>query len=956
MSSKRIFENVVGVCSRGLGLACLVLLATTTAFAQGTTFLYQGKLSDNGAQANGSYDFQFKLYDMLAGGTLQGSPTTVTVSSVQVTSGIFTVELDFGSAGFPGANRFLEIAVKPAGGPTLTMLTPRQPVTATPYSINATQLGGIAKSGFIQNGTSQQGSTSFNISGDGSAGGTLTGNTVNAATQYSINGGRVLKVDANGGTFVGLSAGQNNTTGAGNSFFGNNAGLSNSTGNNSSFFGASAGRNNTADNNSFFGSGAGFQNISGTGNSLFGFNSGTSVTTGGSNAFFGTEAGQNNVSGSGNTFVGHQAGLNNTVDSNSFFGYQAGKANTDGSQNTFVGYQAGHNNNSNFNSFVGYQAGSANMTGSINTFVGVQAGQNNTTGFGNSIFGSIAGQHNTSGGSNAFLGWSAGNSNTMGQANCFLGTGAGQNNTIGNNNTFIGTLADFSTSNPTGDSNTLLGDLTKLTSGISNATAIGANAQVQQSNSLVLGSINGINGATADTNVGIGTTTPTQRLHVVGDALVTGNLTVNGTINSSSGVLSVSAISPLFSSGGQNPSISLSGVVPNTNGGTGLSASGATGSFLRSNGMTWTSSPIQAADIPNLSVSYIQNTTSQQLSSNFNISGNGSIGGNLIANGNVGVGTASPQTTLHVKNTNIPTILEESSSTLGTWLQLMNSSTGGRTWNVISSGSGNGEGAGKLLFHDSTAAVTRMFIDASGNVRWANSMLASNQGGSLELGGDNSTAGVGTPFIDFHLGGQPTQDFNVRLWNDTNGRLSVEGNLRTSGTIEVDTLGTSNTSTQLCRNTSSQISLCSSSLRYKTNIAPFAGGLEIINRLRPISFTWKQGGARDVGLGAEEVERVEPLLTFRNDKGDIEGVRYNQLNVVLVNAIKQQQQQIKLLQGHLDQQQQQITAQRSRFEQQQHRLAQQVRNQQTQLEQQQTQLESLKKLVCLKHPNAKTCR
>jgi hypothetical protein len=47
-----------------------------------------------------------------------------------------------------------------------------------------------------------------------------------------------------------------------------------------------------------------------------------------------------------------------------------------------------------------------------------------------------------------------------------------------------------------------------------NATAIGANAQVTASNSMVLGSINGVNGATASANIGVGTTAPIYMLHV----------------------------------------------------------------------------------------------------------------------------------------------------------------------------------------------------------------------------------------------------------------------------------------------------------------------------------------------------------------------------------------------------------------------------------------------------------
>jgi len=55
---------------------------------------------------------------------------------------------------------------------------------------------------------------------------------------------------------------------------------------------------------------------------------------------------------------------------------------------------------------------------------------------------------------------------------------------------------------------------------VTNATAIGANAYVATADSLVLGSVNGINSATSSVNVGIGTTAPVRQLHVVGDQAV----------------------------------------------------------------------------------------------------------------------------------------------------------------------------------------------------------------------------------------------------------------------------------------------------------------------------------------------------------------------------------------------------------------------------------------------------
>jgi hypothetical protein len=137
-----------------------------------------------------------------------------------------------------------------------------------------------------------------------------------------------------------------------------------------------------------------------------------------------------------------------------------------------------------------------------------------------------------------------------------------------------------------------------------------------------------------------------------------------------------------------------------------------------------------------------------------------------------------------------------------------------------------------------------------------------------------------------------------------------------AGRLRFTALGSGGTTT-LCWNGINEVASCGSSLRYKTDVQPFVGGLDIVKRLRPIAFTWKKGGMRDVGLAAEDVEQVEPLLTFRNDNGEIEGVKYNQLSAVFVNAIAEQQAQIK---------------------------------------RQQEQINALKALVCLSHPNTDVCQ
>jgi hypothetical protein len=138
-----------------------------------------------------------------------------------------------------------------------------------------------------------------------------------------------------------------------------------------------------------------------------------------------------------------------------------------------------------------------------------------------------------------------------------------------------------------------------------------------------------------------------------------------------------------------------------------------------------------------------------------------------------------------------------------------------------------------------------------------------------------------------------------------------------SGTLAFSTLGSPGVIALCWNQGGGEIANCSSSLRYKTDVRPFSSGLDIVQRLRPIAFNWKQDGLRDVGLAAEDVAEIEPLLTFRNDKGEIEGVKYNQLSAVFVNAFIEQQAQIKKQQGQID---------------------------------------ALKALVCESHPDADVCR
>ncbi|HKP69134.1 MAG TPA: hypothetical protein VJV05_07615, partial [Pyrinomonadaceae bacterium] len=145
-----------------------------------------------------------------------------------------------------------------------------------------------------------------------------------------------------------------------------------------------------------------------------------------------------------------------------------------------------------------------------------------STGTGNSFVGHFAGFANTSGNYNTYFGVDAGRLGTTGGGNSFFGKNVGSRAFVGNDNTFMGQHADFANvANPTGNGNSLFGSFTTVNSAVNNSTAIGFRALATQSNSVILGGINGVNAATSDTTVGIGTTAPKARLEVAkGDILI----------------------------------------------------------------------------------------------------------------------------------------------------------------------------------------------------------------------------------------------------------------------------------------------------------------------------------------------------------------------------------------------------------------------------------------------------
>ena len=94
-----------------------------------------------------------------------------------------------------------------------------------------------------------------------------------------------------------------------------------------------------------------------------------------------------------------------------------------------------------------------------------------------------------------------------------------------------------------------------------------------------------------------------------------------------------------------------------------------------------------------------------------------------------------------------------------------------------------------------------------------------------------------------------------------------------------------------------------SDARYKKNISSFTGALNKVTQLRGVTYNWldeKKGTTEQIGFIAQELEKVFPQLV-RTNKDGYKSVAYSHVVPVLVEAIKEQQQQIDELKKLVEQ-------------------------------------------------------
>ena len=218
--------------------------------------------------------------------------------------------------------------------------------------------------------------------------------------------------------------------------------------------------------------------------------------------------------------------------------------------------------------------------------------------------------------------------------------------------------------------------------------------------------------------------------------------------------------------------------------------------------------------------------------------------------GNLGIGTTSPISQLHIKKT----------TSLGPIIQLENAY--------------NGSGADTLIrFGDST----ENYSYSVGSDDSANSFRISYNGTSYN-------------------GAVPgTNDF---LIFDTSGNAEIpNGNLKvTLGSIAVGNISNSATDGRIDAS-NDVVAYSTSDIRLKDNIKTIDKALDKVNSIQGIEFDWIEkeevhgNSGHDIGVIAQEIEKILPDVVTTRDSG-YKAVKYEKIVPLLIEAIKDLSKQV----------------------------------------------------------------
>jgi hypothetical protein len=259
----------------------------------------------------------------------------------------------------------------------------------------------------------------------------------------------------------------------------------------------------------------------------------------------------------------------------------------------------------------------------------------------------------------------------------------------------------------------------------------------------------------------------------------------------------------------------------------------------------------------------------------------------IDGNGKVGIGTSPSTAALDVAGTVNGTSFSGDGSAL-TSLSASNISSG-----TIANNRTTGTNA--------NTASTLVLRDAGGNFG-AGTITASLNGNASTATSATSVGGVSATNVasGANLANAATNNntANAIVKRDGSGSFNA-GTIQVAGLANVFN-STSSGGTAIFINSFGQLGTTTSSRRFKTDIKPMEDASSVLLSLKPVTFHYKREidakAIPQFGLIAEEVDEVCPDLVVRDEKGEVQTVRYEQVNAMLLNEFLKQHRGIVALQ------------------------------------------------------------
>lgn len=362
-------------------------------------------------------------------------------------------------------------------------------------------------------------------------------------------------------------------------------------------------------------------------------------------------------------------------------------------------------------------------------------------------------------------------------------------------------------------------------------------------------------------NVGVGTTTPGYKLDLAGDLNFSGVVRYQGVqaLNLANGNVAIgSSALGNNTTGRLNVAIGTSALLVNTSGSSNT-AIGAGGSLD-------------------------SNTTG----SNNTAIGSGTLAANTSGNGNVAIGESALQT-----NSTGP-----SNTAIGAQALLTNSTGAYNT------------AIGQSAFWSNSTGSFNTAIGgfALAGVQNGGATVGSNDIGIGYQAGLNSANGSGN--IEIGSVGSTSDSETIRIGGSAAlGDSAVQTSFFAAGIRGVTT--GQNNAIPVVIDSNGQLGTISSSARFKEDIHDMGLASANLMKLRPVTFRYKKAfddGSKPIqyGLIAEEVEQVYPDLVARSANGQIETVKYQVLDSMLLNEVQRQERTIQEQTALIENQQRQI--------------------------------------------------